>query len=88
VAPSLDAAPTKLKPDTALLICDAPRSQRTELERMIGSARESAPALKVLLVADDTWNAEPPDDGGQGGVLRKPFSLAGLAKAVRAALSD
>ena len=86
LAPSLEAVPAKLAERADLLICEPASSERDAIQQMIGAAHQSVPDLKVLLVADDTWNAEQPDSGVHG-LLRKPFSLADLAKAVRAALN-
>lgn len=87
VAATHEAATAKLAEGPNLLICDASRSQRAEVEALIGNATKTMSALKILLVTDDTWSAELPEEGVHG-CLRKPFSLADLAKAVRAALNS
>jgi signal transduction histidine kinase len=75
---AVDARP----PD--LLLTEPPTAAGYSTERLVGEARIKAPQLKILLVADGS--APLAKTPAVDGLLRKPFSLADLAKTVRSTL--
>jgi signal transduction histidine kinase/DNA-binding NarL/FixJ family response regulator len=68
-----------------ILLCELPRGQQEPIGMLIRTARERCADLKALLIVDDAKPDHLPN-GSIDGLLRKPFSLADVAKTVRRAL--
>ena len=68
-----------------LLLTESLPGPGVSLEQLIADARSAAPQLKVIVIADGPAGGEARMDDVQR-LLRKPFSLADLAKVVRVTL--